>query len=221
MPNVVDENYDIKNDPNPELFHVQNRFFFSVLSHTLKTDRGKAIIREFAKNVVNGNFDGRGAFLALKKVMKSGNKGKFQKRELKRFLWSAVFKPSSNFTAEAFIINLKDKMRQLEEYESHPIDDEDKISIISQAIEECPELHRVVVDADILNRTLDFEDFYELVQNAAIEYDQNTSKFKRQAIIKQAMVDLENSDDYFEDYEDPVSEGLLDMSPKICSSTNS
>jgi len=134
MPNVVDENYNIQDDPNPELFHVQNRFFFSVLSNTLKTDRGKTIIREFARDAVNGNFDGRGAFLALKKVMKSGNKGKFHKRELKRYLWSAVFRPSSNITAEAFLLNIKDKMRQLEEYESHPIDEEDKISIISQAI---------------------------------------------------------------------------------------
>jgi hypothetical protein len=71
--------------PEEETLDIaKNTYMFSVFEHTLKTSKGKSILRDHLDT-----FDARAVYFDLLQVMKSNSKGARHRKNIIRFLTSA------------------------------------------------------------------------------------------------------------------------------------
>jgi hypothetical protein len=159
-------------------------------------------------------FDARSVYFDLVKAMKASSKGASSRKKIIRFLIGARYGQNvSRCSAEHFVHLYKEKFRLLDEL--HPssasgFSDEMRVILLQDAVREVDELDRVRADHRLLRKgeEVTFEDYVELLEQAAIDYDK---KFRENKVSRSAYFasqGAEEAEDFVSDLAEIIDEDL-------------
>jgi hypothetical protein len=153
-------------------------YMFSVFEHTLKTSKGKSIVRKHLST-----FDARKVYQDLKETMMGTAKGNTSRKKILHFLVTAKYgKTVIRCSAEHFVILFREKFRLLDELHSDTsggFSDETRVLLLQDAVSAIPELDRVRTDQKLLSKTtMIFDEYADILEQAAIEYDEQLKENK-------------------------------------------
>ena len=179
--NQLDRNYQPSTAEEQERDDMEGKFFYSVLDRVLLTDYGKTVVRKHLTS-----FDARAAYAEMVDYMTKSTKAHFTRKDLLTYITTAQLGVNTpNVTAEHFILYWKEKLRILDSIS----DDADKIStslrliLLQNAVSQIDDLRKVQNNSDILavqtGKALTYDQYYTLLEAAAITYDKSMSKAKR------------------------------------------
>ena len=172
---IIDVNYRPLTTDGNDLFNEKQKFMYSVLRRTLKTDRGKHFVRYHEND--------RNAQEVYKKTVNyylKSRKTSIESRELLSYLTSARFGTGNwKGTAVGFISHWQDKMRLYNKQVpsvNHRITDLMQITMMQNAVEPNRDL-RSVVDQEDQHKThtgneLTYDQYCDLLLSAATAYDE-------------------------------------------------
>ena len=176
MERQVDSHYLPRNATERELDALENRYFYGVLDHCIKTDKGRQIIRKYDYPTP----DARSAWAELVHYMGTSTKAKFMKQELLESLQLTKFTRNSNITAEHFIAQYLQKFWALDELseEDERLVDSQRFMFLYNALSEVEDFRQICQTMDIHNKPDDYDTFLHMAEKAAVIYDKNNSKVK-------------------------------------------
>jgi hypothetical protein len=151
---------------------------FSVFEHTLKTSKGKSIVRKHLST-----FDARKVYQDLKQTMMGTAKGNSSRKKILQLLVTAKYgKSVIRCSAEHFDIFFREKFRLLDELHSDTssgFSDETRVMLLQDAVSAIPELDRVRTDQKLLSKdSMTFDEYADILEQAAIEYDEQLKENK-------------------------------------------
>ncbi len=176
MERQIDPSYYPRTTEDKELDAIENKYFYGVLDHCIKTDKGKQIIKKYGYPEPKA----RDAWVELNKYMASSTKAKFMKQELLESLQLTKFTRNSNMTAEHFLALYLQKFRALDELtEYHErLPDSQRFMFLYNALSDIEDFRQIRQTMDIHEKPDNYEMFLSMAEKAAVIYDKNNSKVK-------------------------------------------
>ena len=217
--NLLEPNWTASTPDDQTIDDLQNKYFFSVLEHVLLTDRGKTIIRQYMEKK---SYDARAAYADLVTQMTKSTKAKLKHGDLLDFLVTSRFGENIyNVTAEHFILAFRERLRLLDELTpvderlSNPV----RLALLQKAVNPIEELRRVKTDAEILGKTHDYFEYCDLLESAAVTYDNSKKSKSRNQVnthsllgeIEGSQPDSDDKDHQFLDIREGDLDGGIDM----------
>ena len=174
----LDEKYKPYSDENIALDEMENKYFYGVLDHCVRSDKGKQIIRNYGYSSPGGP-NARKAWAELVKIMSTSIKANFLKAEIWEFLSTARFGENvANTTAEHFIMTYLEKFRILDDLSepSEYLPDQTRFTLLYTALSKVEEFRSVRAAMDVHGKPNDYTLFVSMIEKAAVSYDKNRSK---------------------------------------------
>jgi hypothetical protein len=178
LSDIFDPNFVPVTPEAIELFGEKQKFVFAVFDKILLTDKGKSLVRHYAKTS-----DAQKVFCDLSLYASSPTMANMEAEDLLKYITSIRFGDGMwKGTAHGFILNWQDKVRQ---YESIlPVKDHFtatvKCNMLENAVRDVIELHAVNSQAahhqTNCGVALTYEKYVGLLSSAAQEYDKGVTR---------------------------------------------
>ena len=177
---ILDNNYVPKNKDDKTLFLEKQKYMFQVFHTKVHTDKGKELIRQHLKD-----FDAQEVFHQLKIHGDKSISAKIKASDLLTYITSSNIADGSwRGTTIGYITHWKEQIRlyhkKLEPGEF--FSDDQKRTMLQNAVQQIPELRQVKVNADTLTafngKSLTFDDYDSLLQSAAVQHDSSRASAK-------------------------------------------
>ena len=172
---VLDRTYKLNNMDEMELDLEMNKFMYLVLIYCFQTGKSKQLVR-----INYESQNARKVFFEYSDYFYKSPKALLRKTEIHKALATYKFGDDSK-SAEHFIIDFTNLFQQLEDLTEDIADwlpETQKLTMLKHAVYTCPDLKRVEIDLQTLGKYVDYDSYKEMLQNAAILYD-NQFKVKK------------------------------------------
>ena len=170
---VLDHAYTPTTPEETELFQEKQKFVYAVLDKMVKTDRGRAIVREHELD-----FDAQKVYQKLTDYHNKSTKAKIESADLLSYITSARIGDGTwKGTSENFILNWQDQVRKYEKQvpPTEGFSGTQKRTMLENAVHPIQELRQVKVTMDLeraLKGTdLTYEQYSDVLISAAAAYD--------------------------------------------------
>ena len=191
LENMLDGDYVPQTASEVTLFEKQSKYMTSVLNKKLKSDKGKEIIRAHKGKAFQ-------AQLVIKDIQEYGQKSTSAKsnarRILKLLMDARVNSPTVRWKGgtAGFVRYWKEQCDQYEELKEQPMDEDSKLTMLQNAVRPIPDLNAITTQSAISgaldkDKQVTFAQYYELLEAAAEQYDEehgkSTTKGRRQVFL--------------------------------------
>ena len=180
LDNLLNKNYTPTTASEITLFEKQSRYMVSVCNKKLRSDKAKEIIREHKGKRFQ-------AQLILRDVQEYGQKSTSAKaasrKILKSLMDARVNSPTPRWKGGTlgFVRSWKEQCDQYEELKGQPLDEDSKLTMLQTAVRPFPDLRSIATQSTISgaldkDKEVTFAQYYELLQTAAEQYDEEHGK---------------------------------------------
>ena len=180
--NILDSGYVPTTSDERALFSEQQKYMMSVLDSTVRTDRGKDIIREY---LLSG--DAQAAYAALYDAGTTSTAAKLNSGEIRRYLTTKQLDSTWRGTQEGFILSWRSKLRQYEDMvdPQEYLPDKVKKDLLQNAVSTQPNLLRTHnIEQTLIasgQREMSFDKYLITLTAEAVVFDKGHPKSLRRS----------------------------------------
>ena len=207
---VLDAAFTPSSTEDDAVFQAQQKFMMAVLTDKLKTDKGKEIVRTHADS-----FDAQAAWQELVAHHTSSTQAEADAESILHYLISSCINDGSwKGTTHAYILHWLHQADQYDEKADDSLPATHKLAYLQHAVAPNPELAAIkttsLTAAKLTGKKLDFNDYVDLLKNAALQYDVTVNKTspqdkrrpRRQVYSHDISWDDEPPDAFHDDFQD-------------------
>ena len=179
---VLDASYTPFTSEEKTLFAEKQKYMMSVLDLNVKTDRGKNVIRSFARSG-----DAQGAYSALVAANSSSTAGKITATELRKKLSTKLLDSTWRGTQEGFLISWQAQLRQYENMTDPSVHFTDPLKkvLLQNALSPQANLQQAqVVESNLTalgHPELSYEQYFQSVTSLAQRFDTGNPRSVRRS----------------------------------------
>ncbi len=213
--NVLDSTYAPSDQEEADLFVEQQKYMISVLSTTLKNTKGQELVRDYA-----ATHDAQKVLEELHKHCTESTQAADECRKIQNFLLTAKAEDWDG-NMFSFIAYLKDQAKSHNDKTKVKLTDTQICGYIENAVSSIPDLSGIKKTAELpekaTGKPLPLIQYYELLEQAALDYDIKVSKASNKPYHSKRHVYAHDlSHDSFEahmdaDYDDFYDPGTFDL----------
>ena len=160
-----------------EVFEEKQKFAFSVLDATLKSDMGKSLVRKY-----EDTFNAQMIWKEFVEYMKTSTKAQISSADILSWITSAKYDNTWKGTSNGFVLYW---MNKVQDYDNFIIDQRDrfsenqKLSMLQNTVNDIPELRQVRTNMELEvakgGNRLSYQQYINLLLSAAATYDKTNS----------------------------------------------
>ena len=211
--NVLDPGYKPQSQDERDVFAHQQAWMYAVLDSTVKTDRGKAIVRKY-----EATYDAQRAYKELREHHLTSTKALIDSSTILEYITSARLGTGQwKGTTEGFITHWQNQVR-LYERQVPPSDhfsDGQKKVMLENTVAPISELRQVKVTADLERAkggtALTYDQYSALLLAAATAYDEQTNKRSKSLRRTVFMHEMDPLDEDYAGYAPTDDEDAYDI----------
>ena len=198
LSDVCDPNVKPKRgDPHEQqLFTEKQNFVYAVLLKTLKTDCGRALVREHEHDK-----DAQQILYELHQHHRDSELSRAEVLRLTTYVANLKLTDNLRGTTTQFLLHFKEQLRLLDSLVplDEQLSDSTRMAFLQRAVEGVPDLRRVRILDGVMTAksgsftTITYEGYYKLLQDASFRHDKALSEGSRRCQIKAHEVFTESS----------------------------
>ena len=181
---ILDHLYTPTTQEDKELFDEMQKFLYAVLDTTVRTDRGRAIVRSY-----EDTYDAQKVYTELQEYHMSSTKAKIESSTLLSYITSAKLGDGSwKGSTEGFILHWQDQVRKYENQvdKAEHFSDAQKRTMLQNAVHPEEELRQVKNNMDLehtkTGKILTYQQYVNLLLSAAAAHDLKFATKQRQHV---------------------------------------